>query len=253
MAPSRKKQVIDLLKSLETKNPAPFAYVNPNKYIQHNLQVGPGPEGVAALIQNMPPDASVNTIRVFEDGDYVFAHTEYNFFGPKVGFDIFRFENGLIVEHWDNLQETATESSPGGHTMIDGPTAVSDLDQTSANKALMQRYMDDLLAGRRETFPSYFNGNAYIQHNPWVADTIRGLIAGLQALAAKGQAVVYKRVHMVLGEGNFVLVVAEATFGGVVTAIYDLFRIENGKIAEHWDTLEAIPPRDQWKNSNGKF
>jgi hypothetical protein len=70
-----------------------------------------------------------------------------------------------------------------------------------------------------------------------------GLIAGLQDLAAKGQAVVYKRVHMVLGEGNFVLVVAEATFGGVPTAIYDLFRIENGKIAEHWDTLEAIPPR----------
>jgi predicted SnoaL-like aldol condensation-catalyzing enzyme len=236
MPPSRKQQVVDLLKSLETKNPAPFAYVNPNKYIQHNLQVGPGPEGVAALIQNMPPDASVNTIRVFEDSDYVFAHTEYNFFGPRIGFDIFRFEDGLIVEHWDNLQETATELSPSGHTMIDGPTAV-----------------DDLLAGRRETFPSYFNGIAYIQHNPWVADTIPGLIAGLQALAAKGQAVVYKRVHMVLGEANFVLVVAEATFGGVPTAIYDLFRIESGKIAEHWDTLQAIPPRDQWKNSNGKF
>jgi predicted SnoaL-like aldol condensation-catalyzing enzyme len=58
---------------------------------------------------------------------------------------------------------------------------------------------------------------------------------------------------MVLGEGNFVLVVAEATFGGVPTAIYDLFRFESGKIAEHWDTLQAIPPRGQWKNSNGKF
>jgi predicted SnoaL-like aldol condensation-catalyzing enzyme len=130
MPPSRKQQVVDLLKSLETKDPVPFAYVNPNKYIQHNLQVGPGPAGVAALIQNMPPDASVNTIRVFEDGDYVFAHTEYNFFGPRIGFDIFRFEDGLIVEHWDNLQETATEPSPSGHTMIDGPTEVSDLDQT---------------------------------------------------------------------------------------------------------------------------
>ena len=62
MPPSRKQQVVDLLKSLETKNPVPFAYVNPNKYIQHNLQVGPGPEGVAALIQNLPPDASVNTV-----------------------------------------------------------------------------------------------------------------------------------------------------------------------------------------------
>ena len=41
MVPSRKQQVIDLLKSLETKDPVPLAYVNPNKYIQHNLQVGP--------------------------------------------------------------------------------------------------------------------------------------------------------------------------------------------------------------------
>src|ERR1700676_1322154 len=126
MRDSRKQQVVELLKSLETKDPVPFAYVNPNKYIQHNLQVGPGPAGVAALIQNMPPDASVNTIRVFEDGDYIFAHTEYNFFGPRIGFDIFRFDDGLIVEHWDNLQETATEPSPSGHTMIDGPTEASD-------------------------------------------------------------------------------------------------------------------------------
>ena len=81
----------------------------------------------------------------------------------------------------------------------------------------------------------------------------RSLIAGLQALAAKGQAVVYKSVHKILGEGNFILVVAEATFGGVPTGIYDLFRIEDGKIAEHWDTLQAIPPRADWKNENGKF
>jgi predicted SnoaL-like aldol condensation-catalyzing enzyme len=95
MPPSRKQHVIDLLKSLETKDPVPLAYVNPNKYIQHNLRVGPGPAGVAALIKNMPPDASVNSIRVFEDGDYVFAHTQYNFFGPRIGFDIFRYEDSL--------------------------------------------------------------------------------------------------------------------------------------------------------------
>lgn len=253
MPTNYKQQVLDLLKALETGDPRPFSSINPNKYIQHNLSVGPGPAGVAALAKSLPPDTKVNTIRVFQDGDFVFAHTEYDFFGPKIGFDIFRFEDGLIVEHWDNLQETAVHPSPSGHSMIDGPTTATDLDRTEANKALMQRYMDDLLGGRRETFPTYFNGTQYIQHNPWVADTIPGLIAGLQVLAAKGQAVVYKSVHMVLGEGNFVLVVTEATFGGVPTGIYDLYRIEEGKIAEHWDTLETIPPRADWKNENGKF
>jgi predicted SnoaL-like aldol condensation-catalyzing enzyme len=251
--PDRKQQVIDLLKSLETKASHPLAYVNPNKYIQHNLNVASGLSGVADFIKILPPGTSVKTVRVFEDGDFVVTHNEYNIFGPKIGFDIFRYENGLIVEHWDNLQEASAEPSPSGHTMTDGPTTVSDTDNTETNKALMKRYMDDLLAGRRETFPSYFDGGKYIQHNPWVADTIPGLLAGLQALASSARAVVYRQVHMVLGEGNFVLVVSEATFGGAPTGIYDLFRLENGKIAEHWDTLEAIPPRDQWKNDNGKF
>ena len=56
-----------------------------------------------------------------------------------------------------------------------------------------------------------------------------------------------------LGEGNFVLVVSEGTFGDRPTSFYALYRIPNGKIAEHWDTLETIPPRADWKNPNGKF
>ncbi|MCU0685353.1 MAG: hypothetical protein MUF34_24455 [Polyangiaceae bacterium] len=49
------------------------------------------------------------------------------------------------------------------------------------------------------------------------------------------------------------LAVSEGSFGGAPTAFYDLFRVERGTIAEHWDTLETIPPREQWKNANGKF
>ncbi len=251
----RKQQVVDLLKSLETGDPKPLAYINPTKYIQHNLAVGDGMAGLGVLFASLPKGATrVNTVRTFEDGDFVFVHTEYDFFGPKIGFDVFRYEDGKIVEHWDNLQETAAKPSPSGHTMIDGPTQSTDLDKTVANKALMHAYMDDIVFNRRrEKFPVYFDGINYIQHNPWVADQLTGLAAGLQALAKEGHAVHYDRVHKILGEGSFVLVIAEGTFGGQPTAYYDLYRIENGKIAEHWDTLEAIPPREQWKNSNGKF
>jgi len=250
----RKQQVVELLKSIETGDGKPLAYINPDKYVQHNLAVGDGMAGLRVLFQSLPKgSARVNTLRVFQDGDFVFAHTEYNFFGPKVGFDIFRFEDGKIVEHWDNLQETAANPGPSGHTMLDGSTTASGLDQTEANKALMQTYMDDLLHGRKDRFAGYFDGNNYIQHNPLVADNLTGLFAGLQALAKQGLAVKYERVHKVLGEGNFVLVVAEGSFGGRSSSYYDLYRIQNGKIAEHWDTIEPIPPRDEWKNSNGKF
>lgn len=249
-----KQQVVELLKSIETGDSKPLAYINPDKYIQHNLAVGDGLSGVKALLQSLPKgSARVNTVRVYQDGNFVFAHTEYNFFGPKVGFDIFRFEDGKIVEHWDNLQETAAKPSPSGHTMLDGPTTASDLDKTEANRTLMQTYMDDLLQGRRDKFAGYFDGNNYIQHNPLVADNLTGLFAGLQALAKQGLQVKYDRVHKILGEGNFVLVVAEGSFGDRPSSYYDLYRIQDGKIAEHWDTIEPIPPRAEWKNSNGKF
>ena len=52
---------------------------------------------------------------------------------------------------------------------------------------------------------------------------------------------------------NFVLVVSEGSFGDAPTAYYDLFRVEEGRIAEHWDVIETIPPREAWKNDNGKF
>src|SRR5258706_8853787 len=61
------------------------------------------------------------------------------------------------------------------------------------------------------------------------------------------------KIHRVLGEGNFVLVVSEGHFGKDHDAFYDLFRIENSKIAEHWDVIEPIPAKENWKNNNGKF
>ena len=107
------QKVVALLKSIETGDPKPVAAINPHQYLQHNLGAGDGLAGFGALLQALPQgSAKVNTVRAFSDGDYVVAHTDYNFFGPKIGFDIFRFENGLIVEHWDNLQEKPITPNP---------------------------------------------------------------------------------------------------------------------------------------------
>ena len=250
----RKQQVHDLLKSIETGEAGPAGIINPTKYIQHNLAVADGLEGFGAVLQQLPKgSARVNTVRVFADGDFVFAHTEYNFFGPKIGFDVFRFEDGKIVEHWDNLQETAGPN-PSGHTMVDGPTKAADPGATEANNKLVAAFDDDILVnGRMGKLPGYFDGDRYVQHSPQIGDGLSGLGKALEAMAKAGLVMKYSRIHRVLGEGNFVLVASEGTFGDKPTSFYDLFRVENGKIAEHWDTIEAIPARTEWKNTNGKF
>lgn len=250
----KKQQVTALLKAIETGAAEPVAVINGNKYIQHNLMAEDGLAGFGKLLQQLPPNsAKVNTVRVFEDGNFVFAHTEYNFFGPKTGFDIFRFEEGKIVEHWDNLQTTAAPN-PSGHTMIDGATNVTDKAKTAANKTLVQSFVDDILVnGRMEKLAGYFNGDNYIQHNPLIPDQLSGLGKALEAWAKQGITMKYDTIHKVLGEGNFVLVVSEGHLGGKHSSFYDLFRVENGKIAEHWDAIEEIPGKENWKNNNGKF
>jgi len=252
---SRKQQVVDLLKSIETGEAGPVGYINPEKYIQHNLSAKDGLQGLQELMAQLPPNsARVNTVRVFQDGDHVFTHSEYDFFGPKIGFDIFRFENDKIVEHWDNLQETPVAPNPSGHTMTDGPTEPEDLERTEENKKLVHQFIEDILVnGKLDQLPGYYDGDRYVQHNPTIADGLSGLGQTLQFMAEHGITLRYDKIHKVLGEGNFVLVVSEGSYADQPTAFYDLFRVDNGKIAEHWDTVETIPPETAWQNQNGKF
>ncbi|QHI36228.1 hypothetical protein IMCC3317_15870 [Kordia antarctica] len=252
---SNKEKVIALLKSIETGAQEPVGYINPEKYIQHNLGVEDGLAGFGALLQQLPPNsAKVNTVRAFEDGDFVFTQTDYNFFGPKIGFDIFRFENGKIVEHWDNLQETPANPNPSGNTMINGTTEIKDIDKTEENKTIVKNFVNDILVnGEMDKLVGNFDGDNYIQHNPQIANGLSGLGKALEYMASQGITMKYDKVHKVLGEGNFVLTVSEGSFADTATSFYDLFRVENGKIAEHWDVLETIAPKAEWKNNNGKF
>ncbi|MEU2006806.1 nuclear transport factor 2 family protein [Rhodococcus sp. NPDC019627] len=250
---TQKQQVVDLIASIASGAPEPVSIINADKYIQHNLAAADGLAGFRALLDVVPNGSSVNTVRVFQDGDFVVAQSEYNLFGPQVGFDIFRFEDGKIVEHWDNLQ-AVTEPNPSGRTLIDGPTEIVDVDKTEANKAVAEGFVRDVLVGGNlDKVDDYCDGDRYLQHHPLIADGVSNLKAAFQSWAEAGITAKYHHIHHVLGEGNFVLLASEGEFNGAPTAFYDLFRIENGKVAEHWDIVEPIPAREEWKNTNGKF
>ena len=251
---TNKEKVVALLKSIETGAAEPIGYINPNKYTQHNLGAADGLEGFKALIASLPPSTSkTDIVRVIQDGDYVITHSIDDSSEPTVGFDIFKFENGKIVEHWDNLQETVTETA-NGHTMIDGATEIKDLDKTKENKELVEKFVIGFLVnGDMTAVDKYLDSTSYVQHNPGIADNVEGLKQALKYFMDNKISFKYDKVHMILGEGNFVLTVSEGEIGGVHSSFYDLFRVENGKIVEHWDTIEAIPSKETWKNTNGKF
>ena len=228
-------------------------------YIQHNLAYGTGADAFIDSVEYLASadvKTTVNNIRAFEDGDKVFLQTVYNFAGAgeQVAFDIFRFdENGKIAEHWDNLAALA-EPNPSGHTQTDGTMEITDLDKTEENRELVKNFLYDVMQGNNlDKTPDYFDGDNYIQHNSGIADGVSGLNAALGALAEQGISMVYDEVHMVLAQENFVLAVSEGTFGGAPTSYYDLWRVENGKIAEHWDVMETIADQSTWQNQNGKF
>ena len=253
------QKALELIGTFATGDAKLAASLLDEGYIQHNLAYGTGRDafvGSVEYLASAPVKTTVRNVRAFEDGDKVFLQNVYNFAGAgeQVAFDIFRFNSeGLIAEHWDNLADVA-EPNPSGHTQIDGTTEVSDLDKTEENRVLIEAFLEDVMQGKHpEKTPEYFAGDAYLQHNTGIADDLSGLGAALESLAANGIQMIYDRTYQVLAQGNFVLGVSEGTFGGKSTSYYDLWRVEDGKIAEHWDVMETIADPADWQNENGKF
>lgn len=226
-------------------------------YIQHNPDVASGTEAFKGLVGalNQGDGIEAEFVRVIADDDMVAVHARYTGFGPKpmIAFDVFRLEGGKIVEHWDNLIEEQP-LNPSGRSQIDGATEITDLDKTEANKAKVEEFLTRSMINHEEVdITSYISPVTYIQHNPMVADGLEGFGAFMGEMAKQGITMEYSKVHQVIGEGNFVLSMSEGTFGGEPQAFYDLFRLDDGLIVEHWDIIVPMPGPDAKHNEAGKF
>ncbi|WP_293267336.1 hypothetical protein [Neptunomonas sp.] len=255
MSSTRKEQICALLKGIETGDEASVSVVNPNKYIQHNPQTREGGEGLAALFKRLSKSSPrVNIVRVFSDGDYVFGHTEYDFSSSRIGFEVFRFEGDQTVEHWDNIQSRKGPNI-SGHSMVDGETMATELESTEVNREHVRAFLKDvLIEGQTQKLAHFINAESYTEHNPRLADGLSSLRTALTVKNYEGcLSIQYNTLHKILAEGSFVLSACEGFLAGVNTSFYDLYRVSGGKIVEHWDTTEAIAPRSEWKNENGKF
>jgi predicted SnoaL-like aldol condensation-catalyzing enzyme len=86
-------------------------YWSPN-YIQHSAHIEPGREGLFNLIKGIPPTLKYEAGTIVADGDFVIVHGRFSGFGAPVNWiaaDILRMEDGILAEHWDVIQDEATE------------------------------------------------------------------------------------------------------------------------------------------------
>ncbi len=254
---SNKEKAVAIVEAFETGSSKVLDYISDEKYIQHNLGFPDGKNAIVGFFADKPTGITVKIHRVIEEGNTVALHSTYggvwNNGTPQVAFDVFKFENGLIVEHWDNLLDVA-QPNPSGRTQTDGPTEVNDLEQTEANKKVVTRLMNEAFLGNDYSkITEMISPKKYIQHNPQVSDGLDGFNDFLADLAEQNTTMSYSSSHQIIAEGDFVLTLADGTFGDQEVAYYDLFRLENGLIVEHWDLVSEIPPKSEWQNQNGKF
>ena len=134
-------------------------------------------------------------------------------------------------------------ASAPGKTTVNNIRAFEDGDEV-----FLQTAYNFAGAGEQVAFDIFrFDSNGKID------DGLSGLGAALEALGKQGIQMIYDQTYQVLADGNYGLAVSEGSFGGAHTSYYDLFRVENGKIVEHWDVMETIADESTWQNQNGKF
>jgi len=222
-------------------------------YIQHN----PGAHdkltgllGFVGYLKTLDTPLSYHPKRVLREGNLVLVHSEVVLGNKLAVFDLFRIENGLIAEHWDGIQEMPVKTV-SGRSMVDGPTMIKDIDKTKENKKIVIQFVTDVLVNGKGDKLSQYIGEVYHQHNPGIADGTKGLLDFMGSLAENKTSFGYTKIHNVVAEGNFVFTQSEGDFGGQPTAFYDLFRVDNGLIVEHWDSIQAIPSK--MAHENGMF
>ncbi|SFF25209.1 Predicted SnoaL-like aldol condensation-catalyzing enzyme [Spirosoma endophyticum] len=205
-------------------------------YIQHSSAVKPGKAGLLEALhymKQMPKPATTSTpfMRLLAEGDYVVTNMSFGWDGKqKVVVDIFRFRAGQVVEHWDALQDQP-ETTLNGHAMMDGDVAPGDADLAVSNKAVVKDFYQRVFVNKQLEAMSDFVAPDLIQHCPEISN---GLIGLKDYLAYKSDSMSIEKIDLLIGEGNFVVVQSEGKLNQKNTTFYDVFRLTDGKIVEHW-------------------
>ena len=223
-------------------------YIEPKRFVEHNPYVADGVEGLTNFINQSPRDQlRLEVIRAIQDGPYVMTQAKGQRSGGKVFFDIFRFEDGLVVEHW---VFSAMDAPPNrsGHTQIDGPSEARHPENTEKNKSLLRNYYETFhIRGDHSRSEQYFADDLMIRHEPGVHDGVAEFLRDVEVLMHHRTI---DEIKFLLGQGDLVFIAAKGTHEDKPCVYIDLYRVENEKLVEHWGFPEMVPAQELWRNTN---
>ncbi|MDB5147507.1 MAG: hypothetical protein JWQ57_1527 [Mucilaginibacter sp.] len=206
-------------------------------YKQHNPTVKQGRAGIAEMINYLktlplPPEGAKSPIiRAVQEGDFVVTHLDILFMGKRmVVIDLFKLKDGMLTEHWDAIQALPDES---GET-ITATNGATDIDNTASaenSKRIVSLFYDAVI---NKTSALQFISAGYVEHDLSITESGKTLTDHI----AERQGV---KLYKVIAEGDFVVVQSQFNRLGKAFVLYEIFRVADDKIAEHWSVEQGVP------------
>jgi len=199
-----------------------------NPYLQHNPIAQSGVAAFRSIMGSVVTSGSFTyqRLRTFAECDLVVVQGRYS--GTGVIFDMFRVKDGKLMEHWDSDGNQASDAG--------GPSQITDRASSDNNREQVKAlYANGLIPNSASATASYFANSLVVRRAP----TRSGASAFFDHITAS--QIRYTKLHHIIADGNFVFVIAEGTLNNTRYGFYDLFRLENGLIVEHWDSRRVVP------------
>ena len=215
-------------------------------YMQHNATVEDGKEGFINFTKRffeIKPHMEIKKIFA-NDNDEVAVFfkciCEANGSINKV-VDIFRLQDGKLAEHWDVVEHDVSEETNSGwglFTTITPGTPTPDPESKQANVNTVLEFNRNVFDVQDFSRLDEYMRDDYTQHNPYVPDKKAGFIESMQKFfEMKPEMKIYKT--FTTDEGDvliFFKCICHAT--GMINKVVDMYRLQDGKLAEHWDIVE---------------
>jgi predicted SnoaL-like aldol condensation-catalyzing enzyme len=253
---SNKRLVYDMWRTLiDARDTEAAEQYFAEDYIQHNPNVDTGRAGVLAFFASLGEPLEVQErvqaklVAIVAEGDFVVMARVDEYTAPRpyttTWFDLFRIEDGVIAEHWDHgrlpMGAAPQDYVPPMENLEQEAALMSDDQQLAANKALVHEMWRTLLDAQQVEEAPRFLAPGYVQHNPLANTGLEGFLAFFRQFAQPRavQPTVADFIQ-IIAEDDLVVLATLTTYasGGTsyATTWFDMFRVNDGLLVEHWDT-----------------